>query len=73
MTELERRQNRALIIAIKALAFYGDPTTYVGIGFFPDNPCGDFIKDFSETPYRKKPGRRARKALESMGKFLKCT
>ena len=57
----------------KALEFYADPETYFAIGFFPDRPCGSFMKDFSSVPTpwghgtRKKPGKRARKALEVNG------
>ena len=48
---------------LKALEFYADPDTYFAIGLFPDNPCGEFIKDISETELGKKPGALARKAL----------
>ena len=54
-----------------ALGFYADPATYAAIGFVPDQPCGDFIQDFSddhgdeELPgYR--PGKLARDALSAL-------
>jgi hypothetical protein len=46
---------------IDALLFYADPDTYFAIGFFPDQPCGDFIEDFDDTG---KPGALARKVLQ---------
>ncbi|MDD5649734.1 MAG: hypothetical protein PHF86_04840 [Candidatus Nanoarchaeia archaeon] len=46
---------------IEALCFYADPDTYFAIGFFPDLPCGEFIKDFDES---KKPGARARSVIK---------
>lgn len=54
---------------LSALAFYGDPDSYFAIGFFPDPPCGEFMKDFSEhgdpnyQPGDRRPGRRAREAI----------
>jgi hypothetical protein len=52
----------------KALEFYADPETYLAIGFFPDRPCGPFIKDFSKTAdLGYKPGKRARKTLNLPG------
>jgi len=49
---------------IETLLFYADPETYFAIGFFPDPPCGDFIRDFSETiALGRKPGKRAREVL----------
>lgn len=48
----------------EALEFYADPETYFAIGFFPDNPAGDFMDDFEETEELGfKPGKRARAAL----------
>ena len=47
----------------EAIAFYADPATYFAIGFFPDDPAGDFIHDFSETDLGVKPGLKARDAL----------
>ena len=51
----------------KALEFYADPKTYFAIGFFPDPPCGEFMRDFSnvgtKTDEDWRPGKRARKAL----------
>lgn len=54
-------------LALKALDFYADPGTYFAIGFFPDLPCGEFIKDFSATPdLGNKPGKKARKAIDTI-------
>lgn len=47
---------------VEALVFYADVDTYFAIGFFPDPPCGDFVKDFDKTG---KPGARARKILKA--------
>ena len=47
----------------KALEFYADPATYFAIGILPDEPCGDFINDFSETAIGRKPGALARETL----------
>jgi len=51
-----------------ALIFYADPETYTAIGFLPDHPCGDFIKDFDDNYYheffdRPMPGKIARDVL----------
>jgi hypothetical protein len=51
------------IALLRALDFYSNPETYLGIGFFPDPPAGDFVGDFSETHLGMKPGKRARQAL----------
>lgn len=51
---------------IDALAFYGDPSTYFAVGFFPDNPAGDFMEDFSATYLGAKPGKRAREMFEKL-------
>ena len=66
MTDKEKlkRTKKALLIAVKALSFYADIDTYFAIGFFPDPPCGDFMKDFDKSS--KKPGKRARRAFEKM-------
>jgi len=53
---------------IKALCFYADPKTYFAIGFFADPPCGDMMKDFTETEYGEKPGKLGR---ETLNKLLK--
>lgn len=54
----------------KALEFYADPETYFAIGFFPDRPCGEFVKDFDDQgpELGHKPGVRARAALTRGGK-----
>ena len=51
-------------LLVEALAFYADIETYFAIGFFPDPPCGEFMKDFEDTEMGQKPGKRARKALK---------
>ena len=48
---------------LKALQFYADPKTYFAIGFFPDKPCGPFLKDFDKTHLGMKPGKLARKTF----------
>ncbi|MCF8356990.1 MAG: hypothetical protein K9H48_21300 [Melioribacteraceae bacterium] len=51
----------------EALKFYADPETYIAVGIFPDEPCGDFIHDFSETLYfGAKPGKLARETLSKL-------
>lgn len=59
---------REITRLVKALEFYADPETYFAIGFFPDRPCGDFIKDFShiDKSLGYKPGKLARKVLASI-------
>lgn len=51
----------------EALAFYGDPDSYVGIGFMVDRPAGEFADDASndETGYPR-PGKRARELLATL-------
>ena len=48
------------------LDFYADPETYFAIGYLGDKPCGDFIKDFSETQIGYKPGQKSRKILKQI-------
>lgn len=50
---------------LEVLSFYANPETYFAIGFFPDNPAGEFMDDFSETGLELglKPGKRARDVL----------
>ena len=52
----------------EALRFYADPETYLGIAFFGDPPCGEFLDDFSETNVQlgSKPGKLARETLASI-------
>lgn len=64
---------RLMTIVEKALAvieFYADPESYFAIGFFPDNPCGDFFYDGSETHLGKKPGKKAREFLLSISETV---
>jgi len=35
-------------LLVQTVQFYGDPESYMAIGFFPDRPCGDFIEDFED-------------------------
>ena len=65
-TSRAERLERALVDAAEALDFYADPETYFAIGFFPDRPCGPFIDDFDDTELGRKPGVRARRALEAL-------
>lgn len=71
-TEREiRDENKLLRRAVgklsAALAFYASEDTYFAIGFLPDAPCGDFIRDFSKTEMLGfKPGKRARKVLDAL-------
>jgi hypothetical protein len=59
--EQHREMNIKLI---KTLVFYADPGAYIGIGFFPDHPHGEFMEDFSDCgDLGRKPGKRARIAL----------
>jgi len=64
-------QKKALIMAIKTLEFYADPSNYHAISIVYDSPAGNFIKDFDFVPYynRKMPGKMARKALYKIQKF----
>jgi len=65
-----RSENAFLRKAVKqlssALAFYGSADTYFAIGFIPDNPAGDFMRDFEETELGYKPGKRARRTLDRL-------
>lgn len=49
----------------QALAFYAEPTSYIGIGLWGDKPCGEFIEDFSYDNQldRDVPGKLARQTL----------
>lgn len=52
----------------EALSFYADPATYHAIGFWFDQPCGDFANDFDSEHgdffyEREMPGKTARTAL----------
>ncbi len=54
----------------KALEFYADPETYFAIAFFPDNPSGEFMNDFSDDHghynfNREMPGKLAREILKN--------
>ncbi len=53
---------------VDALRFYGDPESYLAIGFLPDRPCGEFIDDYSETntEYGVRHGKRARQVLSML-------
>lgn len=61
-------KDREIRIILKALAFYADPETYAAIGFYPDPPCGPFMKDFDKTHMGKKPGKLARQAMKLLTK-----
>jgi hypothetical protein len=49
--------------AAAALEFYGDPDTYLAIGFMVDPPCGEFINDVSDIDDYPRPGKLARAVL----------
>ena len=49
---------------IEVIKFYANPENYFAIGFFPDEPCGDFIHDFDKTEFGEKPGKKAREFLK---------
>jgi hypothetical protein len=53
-------------LLVQTVQFYGDPESYMAIGFFPDRPCGDFIEDFEDTELGLKPGKRARATLAAL-------
>jgi hypothetical protein len=61
-----KKLRKERLILVRALLFYADPETYFAIGFFPDPPCGEFMRDFGKTDYGRKPGERARRTLEKM-------
>lgn len=50
---------------LNALAFYADPTNYIGIAFMFDSP-GNFANDWSETDIGSRPGKRAREAVDAI-------
>jgi hypothetical protein len=66
----EKKLEKALNVAVDALAFYSDPETYFAVAFILDRPSGPFEKDFDETELGLKPGKRARKAFLKMDKIL---
>ena len=50
--------------ALGSLRFYALEDTYFAIAFLPDPPCGELMKDFSETENLGfKPGKRARDCI----------
>jgi len=62
-----KNDKRKIKSLVNALAFYADEDTYFAIGFFPDKPCGDFIKDFSKDSLGKiSPGKKARAVLKKI-------
>jgi len=60
-----------LKIALKALRFYAAPGTYYGVAILGDRPCGPFVRDIGLTEDEfgeaRRPGKRAREALEKIG------
>jgi hypothetical protein len=58
-------------LLVQTVRFYGDPDSYVAIGFFPDRPCGEFIEDFEDTELGLKPGKRARETLDALDEKFK--
>jgi hypothetical protein len=55
---------------VKTIAFYGDAENYHAISFLADPPCGEFGNDFSKTTIGMRPGKRARKVLLQIEKWL---
>lgn len=63
-----------LRLAIEALEFYADPISYFNIDFIPQSQYdrGDFYNlDFSKTEYGRKPGKLARKTLDTIAPMPK--
>lgn len=60
------RVNDILTDALETLEFYARPESYFAILFIPDPPAGEFMDDFSETALGRKPGRRAREAIDKL-------
>ena len=67
-----RSHDKALVIAIKTLALYANPSSYHAMSFMADRPAGWFADDFDQTKQykRKMPGKAARKAIEKIRKLL---
>jgi hypothetical protein len=67
MNKKNQKPEKIIRALTEALIFYANPNTYFAIGFFPDPPCGDFIKDFDKT---RKPGSLARRTLRKYSSTL---
>ncbi len=75
MSPNERKLERCLYEAIKALQMYGHPDSYYAISFLFDPPCGEFRDDFARVDKgfgyeRKMPGKLARRTLNKIAKRL---
>jgi hypothetical protein len=66
------RHDRALMLAMDALALYADPTSYHAVAFIADRPAGWFADDisFDENYMRKVPGKKARETLDKIQEQL---
>lgn len=69
-----KRHERALIVAIEALAFYANPDNYHAIAMLYDRPTGAFADDTSKVVHshyqRPVHGKAARKALTKIQKIV---
>ena len=61
-----KNDKRKIKSLVNALAFYADEDSYFAIGFLPDRPCGDFIKDFSDSFGTMRPGKKAKAVLDKI-------
>lgn len=67
MIDFIAKDKKILKSMIDVLAFYGNPETYIAIGFLADNPCGEFMDDFCDTGVLGfKPGKKARILFEQI-------
>lgn len=55
-----------LSMAIQALYFYADPSTYFAISILGDRPCGELVDDISDTHIGFKPGKLARETFKRL-------
>ncbi len=57
---------KAVAIAVNALEFYANPETYFALMIMSDPPSGEFTRDFGDTHLGRKPGKKARKAIDRL-------
>lgn len=62
LTEDERK--KAFFFLFGTLEFYADVDTWFAVMLMPDPPCGNIVRDYGYVDDRRKPGRRARIALQ---------
>ncbi len=70
------KYEKALLVAVEALALYAEPESYHAISLLVDRPCGWFAEDRSLIrghPFYKRSmhGAAARRALRSVAKIIK--